>query len=211
MHDLRQGYAQMFGVWPPNFGPPPSVGDLVNQKVEGLPDGVHVKAVVADPGDGLPETLLEGPIAPAPVALFIYSTRPYEELSPPPETSVVVWLHGGGNVLGSPIDELNKPMLSRLATASSAGTIIVAPAYRTALVPDHRYPANVQDVYSAYIHLLRQGYNPKNITVAGESAGGNLGKPSSLQHLFRKAYILPNQLCCLRIFCLSLEPRLRPS
>jgi epsilon-lactone hydrolase len=42
------------------------------------------------------------------------------------------------------------------------------------LAPDFPYPAALDDCVAAYRWLLNQGFSPQNITLAGDSAGGNL-------------------------------------
>ena len=81
---------------------------------------------------------------------------------------VVLYLHGGGYVLGSPRTHL--PILVRLATA--AGAAVWAPDYR--LAPEHPFPAAVDDAVTAYRWLLEHGHDHKRIAIAGDSAGGGL-------------------------------------
>jgi epsilon-lactone hydrolase len=42
------------------------------------------------------------------------------------------------------------------------------------LAPEHRYPAAPDDCYAVYRWLLAQGFDARNIVIAGDSAGGNL-------------------------------------
>jgi acetyl esterase/lipase len=81
---------------------------------------------------------------------------------------VVLYLHGGGYVGGSPT--AYRTLWSRLASA--AGARGVAPAYR--LAPENPFPAAVGDALAAYRDLLHQGVQPADIAVAGDSAGGGL-------------------------------------
>ena len=46
------------------------------------------------------------------------------------------------------------------------------PDYR--LAPEHPYPAAPDDCHAAYRGLLAEGVDPRNIVLAGDSAGGNL-------------------------------------
>jgi acetyl esterase/lipase len=53
--------------------------------------------------------------------------------------------------------------------------IIAAPSYRLATVTENLFPAALQDLFSVYHHLISQGFIAENITIAGDSAFGNLG------------------------------------
>lgn len=81
---------------------------------------------------------------------------------------VLLYLHGGGFVFS-----LTPPHLKMGAyLAHKLGIRILMVDYRTA--PDHPFPAALDDCETAYHWLLNQGILPKNIVVAGDSAGGNL-------------------------------------
>lgn len=82
--------------------------------------------------------------------------------------NVILYLHGGAYVFGS--HHTHRQITSRLAQYT--GARVVAINYRKA--PECPYPAAVNDAVQAYENLLEQGYSPKNITIAGDSAGGNL-------------------------------------
>jgi monoterpene epsilon-lactone hydrolase len=96
--------------------------------------------------------------------------RPAEWLRPPgvPADAVVLYLHGGGYVLGSP--RSHRHLAAALARA--AGTPAVLVDYR--LAPEHPFPAAVDDAVAAYRWLLGRGLAPGRIVVAGDSAGGGL-------------------------------------
>ena len=81
---------------------------------------------------------------------------------------VVLYLHGGGYVLGSV--NTHREMLIRLSRAASAR--VLALNYR--LAPEHPFPAAVEDAAAAYRWLLSQDVKPNRIVVAGDSAGGGL-------------------------------------
>lgn len=81
---------------------------------------------------------------------------------------VIEYFHGGGYVLGS-IDS-HRDMCERLSRAAKAR--VLALDYR--LAPEHPFPAAVEDATAAYRWLLAEGYSPKKIALAGDSAGGGL-------------------------------------
>ena len=47
-------------------------------------------------------------------------------------------------------------------------------SYRKPLLPHTAFPAPLLDVLAGYLHLLALGFEPRNITVLGKSAGGHL-------------------------------------
>lgn len=81
---------------------------------------------------------------------------------------VILYLHGGGYTCGGL--EYAKAFAATLAF--EFGAKVFAPAYR--LAPEHKFPAALDDVYTAYKFLLDKGFSPENITLCGESAGGGL-------------------------------------
>ena len=84
------------------------------------------------------------------------------------ETKVVLYVHGGGYVMGSAGS--HRDVTGRLSKAS--GARVLSLNYR--LAPEHLFPAPVDDAVAAYRWLLAQGISPGNIAVAGDSAGGGL-------------------------------------
>ena len=81
---------------------------------------------------------------------------------------VILYLHGGGYVMGS-IDT-HRELVARLSKAAQARGLALD--YR--LAPENPFPAAVDDSVAAYRWLLAQGYKPGHIVVAGDSAGGGL-------------------------------------
>ncbi|MGK5642465.1 alpha/beta hydrolase [Streptomyces sp. URMC 126] len=90
----------------------------------------------------------------------------------------VLWLHGGGFVMGDPDTE--HPMAARLA--DEAGVVVISVGYR--LAPEHRFPAALDDTYAALLwaaeHAAELGVDPERIAVGGHSAGGNLAAAVAL-------------------------------
>lgn len=86
---------------------------------------------------------------------------------PSPGSTVLLYLHGGGYFACSA--ETHRPITAFFALH---GFRVFAPDYR--LAPENPFPAAVDDAVAFYRGLLRAGYLPERIVVAGESAGGGL-------------------------------------
>src|SRR5512134_1871652 len=96
--------------------------------------------------------------------------RPAEWLRPPGARAdaAVLYLHGGGYVIGSPRSHRHLAA----AIARAAGTPAFLVDYR--LAPEHPFPAALDDALAAYEWLLARGIAPGQVVVAGDSAGGGL-------------------------------------
>jgi monoterpene epsilon-lactone hydrolase len=81
---------------------------------------------------------------------------------------VMMYLHGGGYVLGS--RRAYRGYFSRVSRA--AGTRVLGLDYR--LAPEFPFPAAVDDSVAAYRWLLSQGIAPGHIVIGGDSTGGGL-------------------------------------
>jgi acetyl esterase/lipase len=106
------------------------------------------------------------------------------------EDRVLLYLHGGGWVLGSP----NGHRLLTTELGWAARMRVLSVDYR--LAPEHPYPAQLEDCTSAYKWLLSQGLRPKNIIIAGDSAGGSLTLTSLLK-LRDEGIPLPGGAVCI--------------
>jgi len=103
------------------------------------------------------------------IALRIYWPREARagELFP-----VLLWLHGGGFVIGS----LDTHDSACRMLATQADCMVVSVDYR--LAPEFRFPAAVDDCQAALrwlaLHASEIGADAQRIAVGGDSAGGNL-------------------------------------
>jgi acetyl esterase/lipase len=95
---------------------------------------------------------------------------PAEWTSTPGDTSeaAILYLHGGGYVIGS-LDS-HRHLVAEAGRA--AGSWALALDYR--LAPEHPFPAAVEDAVAGYRYLLGRGIAPGRIAIAGDSAGGGL-------------------------------------
>lgn len=95
--------------------------------------------------------------------------RPALELrTTTPGPDVLLYLHGGGFVVGSPrvTAHISAALLRHLDGRA------VSLDYR--LAPEHPYPAAPDDCLAAYRELLDSGIDPQRLVIAGDSAGAAL-------------------------------------
>ncbi|MED1058265.1 alpha/beta hydrolase [Bacillus mycoides] len=154
--------------------------DLHPENLQSIREGIAQMRppTVVDESLSLTDEVIVGPDD-NPLPLRIY--RPKSNNEPLP---VLLWIHGGGYILGS-IDD-NDDTCMRFA--KEAGCVVVSVDYR--LAPEHPYPAPIEDCYSA---LKWIAYNAKSLNidsnrigVAGVSAGGGLTAALSLLARDRK-------------------------
>lgn len=87
-------------------------------------------------------------------------------------SGALLWLHGGGTVMGYP--EVDHDVCSRMAR--DLGIVVVSARYR--LAPEHPFPAGLGDCAAALCWLLESAESLRvdtgRIAVGGASAGGGL-------------------------------------
>ena len=101
-----------------------------------------------------------------------FRVRVYSPVGLGPESSAVVYFHGGGWVLGG----LDSHDSLCAVMAAQLGAKVVAVDYR--LAPENPFPAAVDDARAAFSWVQQQtaswGMDPERVAVAGDSAGANL-------------------------------------
>jgi acetyl esterase len=113
---------------------------------------------------------------PVPVAQVqdVPGPPPLRVFTPDGAHGTIVFLHGGGWVVGSIAS--HDHVARSLANASGARVVLVD--YR--LAPEHPFPAAVQDAEAAFAYARDTFGEP--LVVAGDSAGGNLAAVLARRH-----------------------------
>ncbi|MFF3491876.1 alpha/beta hydrolase [Streptomyces sp. NPDC002795] len=149
----------------------PDLGGAVTDAVEArrilaaAPDSPFPAPVVG----AVEDREIPGPPGAPAIPVRVYLPEPDEAAGPRP---VVVFFHGGGWV----ICDLDSHDHTARALCRDAGAVVVSVDYR--LAPEAPFPAAVEDAYAAVCwtadHARELGADPGALTVAGDSAGGNL-------------------------------------
>lgn len=144
------------------------------------------KLAAAIPTPDTGDMEIEDAVVPAEPDVPVRIYRPHLALG------AIVWLHGGGFVVGDLDTE--HPWAARLA--GLAGTVVVSVDYRRA--PEHPFPAALDDAYAALTwtadHRAELGIEPGRIAVGGHSAGGNLATAVTLRARDRHGPLIRFQL-----------------
>ncbi|WP_405485200.1 alpha/beta hydrolase [Nocardia sp. NBC_00511] len=85
-----------------------------------------------------------------------------------PGQRVLYYLHGSGYIGCSPAT--HRGLVTQLTSRTGRPAFVLR--YRRG--PEHRFPAAHQDAVDGFLWLLGQGFDPADIVVAGDSAGGHL-------------------------------------
>jgi acetyl esterase/lipase len=114
--------------------------------------------------------------------------RVYRPKAMNPGAPVLLWMHGGGLIIGSP--EQNDRAMFHIVR--HAECVVVSVDYR--LAPNHPFPTPLDDCYAAlkwvHAHAETVGIDPNRIAIGGESAGGGLAA-SLVQLAHDRAEIYP--------------------
>lgn len=101
------------------------------------------------------------------IPVWYYKPLNYQNNNP-----IIVWIHGGGFVLGN--TKMYESILTKLAAWT--GCIVASIDYRKA--PEHKFPEPVNDCIEAtqwiYDHAADYGADKSRLVVLGDSAGGTL-------------------------------------
>ena len=124
----------------------------------------EMRARIAEVGERFPAP------ADAEVTPVTAAGRPAEWVAAPGILAdrAVLYLHGGGYVIGS--CDTHRNLAYNLSAASKARVLVLD--YR--LAPESPFPAAVDDAVNAYCWLLDEGFEPGRLSIGGDSAGGGL-------------------------------------
>ena len=137
---------------------------LTTAMAAGVPDilGVVTSDHYAPGPDGAPDVMV----------------RIYQPETRPDKLPALLWIHGGGYVLGS----VQGDDLRAKGMALALNCVIASVEYR--LAPEHPFPAPLEDCYAALKWLTGSadqfGINTARIAIGGASAGGGLAAGLSL-------------------------------
>ncbi|TAH72915.1 MAG: alpha/beta hydrolase [Anaerolineaceae bacterium] len=116
----------------------------------------------------------------------------------PPDTSddvehrVLIFFHGGGWVIGN-IDSYSNVCTNM---ARQTGALVVSVDYR--LAPEHRFPCALEDCYTVTREIFLDStlfdVETDNITIIGDSAGGNLAAAVSILARDRGEFSISKQI-----------------
>lgn len=119
------------------------------------------------PGIEVTERFVPGPEGAPEVRILVYLPTTMEG-----PKSALLWIHGGGYIMGTP--EQEDPMVKNIV--STIGCVAVSVDYR--LAPETRHPGPVEDCYAAlkwlHTHARELGVDPTRIAIGGSSAGGGV-------------------------------------
>ncbi len=141
------------------------MGYLADPQQWTLPDGVLVEDRIVDSADG-----------PVPIKVF----RPAAPAQTP--APALLWMHGGGFVMGTVND--TESVIPGYELAARAGAVVVSVGYRLA-VEGVRYPAPLDDTLAAWHwlaeHTLDLGVDPQRLFIGGASVGANLATGAAVR------------------------------
>ncbi|MDR0315071.1 MAG: alpha/beta hydrolase, partial [Oscillospiraceae bacterium] len=104
---------------------------------------------------------------------------------------LILHIHGGGYIL--PLSKNYRDISVELSKRSGEKAQIANLNYR---VYPKTYPSALDDAFASWLWLLKNDYNPKNIIIVGDSAGGNLTLALTAK-LRDEGYALPKAIICI--------------
>lgn len=180
---IARGVAAPEGAAPaPDIGALLTIMALTGERALGTGDDPEVRRASTRRGAATAAPRRSGPVRAQRVTVAGGAGELEARLYVPPvdtDGRLLVFYHGGGWVTG---DLDTHDSVCRLL-AVQAATRVVAVDYR--LAPEHPFPAPLDDAMAVFAHVVEHaatfGAHPDRISVAGDSAGGNLAAVVSQQ------------------------------
>lgn len=156
----------------------PDLGPVTRDSLQAIRDAVQAM-----------QAALEAPPVKTSVSLRKISTRDqdlslyiYQPLHVPQNNPALLWIHGGGYIMGN-ANDLMSPLI-----AEQVACTVISVDYR--LAPEHPFPAGPEDCYTAllWVHenAAELGIDPERIAIGGQSAGAGLAAGVTLMTRDRK-------------------------
>lgn len=105
---------------------------------------------------------------------------------------VLIYVHGGGWILGN--DRTHDHLVRKLGLIANVAVVFV----NYTLSPEAKFPVALKEIYNTimYIHTEGRKYylNPDNISIAGDSAGGNMAIAACLLLKQKKLPLIKRQV-----------------
>jgi acetyl esterase/lipase len=131
-----------------------------------------MSAAMAALAPDIPGVVTSDHFAPGPDGAPDVMVRIYQPETRPDTLPALLWIHGGGYVLG----DVQSDDLKAKSLALNLNCVVASVEYR--LAPEHPFPAPLEDCYAALKWLAGSaaqfGVNPARIAIGGASAGGGL-------------------------------------
>lgn len=133
-----------------------------------------------------------------PIRIFFPNEKAYENAGPN-QHKMMLFIHGGGWVTES-VDNYER-ICARLADATEQ--VVVSVDYR--LAPEYKFPVGLEDCYAVAKALFTNRFilnvAPEDITLIGDSAGGNLAAALSLMARDRGEFLPRRQILIYPAVC----------
>jgi acetyl esterase/lipase len=120
-------------------------------------------------GVGIDDRVIDGPGGPLTLKVFTPSTTP---------AAALLWMHGGGFVIGS-VDE-TESVIPGSELAARASALVVSVGYRLA-VEGVRYPQPLDDVMAAWHWLAANSPGVDRLFIGGASVGATLATGAAVR------------------------------
>lgn len=139
---------------------------------------LEIRALMAEtprpaPPSGLIQRVEEVATPEGPVTVHVYRKDVR------PKQPALLWIHGGGYVMGAADDERS------MAIAHACDVTVFSVDYR--LAPEQPFPAGLNDCYSVLNWIMQEaeslGIDPSCVAIGGASAGGGLAAGLALRTL----------------------------